>query len=145
MVIAGMTRVLNGRGPVAVSDGGLRGALPEKAGICPPARDIIGVRSAEKGQSGGSGVADGGHGWRAGAFGALGGPDQCRDGGLAGLSSIGIIGNGVQRVQVVPRDDVGDFLSIAGKRGAQMSGYRQVPGLAIPPDKVSYATCRNIC
>ena len=38
----------------------------------------------------------------------------------------------MQRVQVVPGDDVGHLLAVAGEGGAQVRGHGQVAGLAVP-------------
>ena len=49
----------------------------------------------------------------------------------ADQGGIRIVGDGVQRVQVVPGDDLGDLFAVAGEGRAQVGGHGQVAGLAI--------------
>jgi len=62
---------------------------------------------------------------------AAAGPDQRADRLAADLTSVRVAGDGVQRVQVVPSDDVGDFFAVAGEGGPQVRGHGQVAGLAV--------------
>ena len=63
-------------------------------------------------QLGGSSVIGGRQGRGAGAFGAFGGPDERGDGLLARIWPVsGSPGTAREGVEVVPGDDVGDFLA----------------------------------
>jgi hypothetical protein len=113
VIFAGPARMLDGRGPVAAGDCGLRGPLPQHADRCPLVSRVLSFRGAWRGQPGGGGVAGGREGGSAGAFGPLSGADQ-RAGCLgADLGGVGILGHRSKGVEVVAGDDVGDFLAVA--------------------------------
>ena len=95
-----------------------------------PSRSLA-VRAARWAQLRGGGVAGGGERGGAGASGAFGGADQCGDGLVADLVGVGIVGDGVERVEVVAGDDVGYFFPVAGEGSAQVGGHGEVPGLAV--------------
>ena len=86
-------------------------------------------------QLGGGGVAGDGPAGGTGPLGTFGRPDQGGDGLAADLADVRASGNGVQRVQVVPGDHVGDFLAVAWERLPQMRGHGQMADLAVPPGK----------
>ena len=48
------------------------------------------------------------------------------------LRGIGIVGKGVQGVQVVPGDDVGDLFAVAWEGLAQVGGDGEVAGFPVP-------------
>ena len=127
IVGAGSPGIVHGRGKVAVRDGSLGGAFPKGPGRWLP---LVLIR---RGQLGRGGVTGRGAGGGAGALGAFAGPDQGADGLAADVGDVGIIWDGVQRVQVVAGDHVGHFLAIVGEDGTQVRGHGQMPGLAIPP------------
>ena len=110
--------MLNSCSPAGASAGGLRCTLPQVADIRVPGFGFLPARHA---QFRCGGVAHGGQGRGAGALGALGGPDQRGDGLTADLIGVRVVRDGIQRVEVVPGDHVGDFLSIAGESLAEVS------------------------
>ena len=95
-----------------------------------PGRPLV-VRGAGRTQLGGSGVAGGGAGGGPGALGAFGGPDQGGEGLAADLGGVGVIGDGVQRIEVMPGDDISDLFAVAGEDSPQVSGDHEVAGFAV--------------
>lgn len=124
MQLPGSAGVLNCQGIVAGGGSGLRGALPQPACGSRPIGRVVRYKP------GGGGIAGGGQG---GGTGALGCPGQRRDRLGADFSGIGIIRSGVQRIQVVAGDHVGDLLAAAGEAGPQVLGNCEVAGLAVTP------------
>jgi hypothetical protein len=130
VVIASAAGLLDRHGEVRDGGSGVGRADPQR----PRIRLIVrgpSRRDTGRPEFGGGGVAGRGSGGGAGPHGALGGADQGGYGLVANLGGIRIAGDGVQGVQVVPGDDVGQFLPVAGEGLAQMRGHGQVPGLAV--------------
>ena len=129
----GPARQLDRPSPVGVSLGGFGGAFPQHAGRRLTGRGFGSASRVGQAQLGGCAVAGGGPGGGSGALGAFAGPDQRADGLRADLAGVGVAGHGLKRVQVVPGDDVGDFLAVAREGGVQVDGHLQVAGLAVTP------------
>ena len=129
MILAGAAGQLDRRGVVSGGVGGFGGAYPQRARI----QLTVAVWSVHStgGEFGSGGVAGGGPGRGAGPLGAFGGADQGGDGLAADVVGIGIAGDGVQGVQVVPGDDIGDFLAVAGEGLPQVRGDLEVAGFPV--------------
>ena len=130
VVIASAAGVLDRHGEVRDGGSGVSRADPQRTRVRLTVRGLS-RRDTGGAEFGGGGVAGGGSGEGAGPHGALGGADQGGCGLVANLGGIRIARDGVQGVQVVPGDDVGHLLPVAGEGLAQMRGHGQVPGLAV--------------
>src|SRR5215470_19912243 len=122
MALAGVVGVLDRRGEVGAGEDGICSAFPQGAGrylsiggIC-----CLSVGAIRLAELGGGGVAGRGQGGGAGTVGALGRADERGDGLPADLAGVWRFGDGVERVQVVVCDDVGDLFPIAWEGGAQV-------------------------
>ena len=103
-------------------------SLPE------PRRGQCGVgRSRRRTEFGGLRKAATAAGQRPGARCAFTGLDESGYRTLSHALHVRVVGDGGQRIKVVPGDDVGDLFAVTRERGTQVVSHREMPSLAVVP------------